>query len=81
MKTITKQQYWDLPLIEMKNFTGIIKWDVNSQTYYQNSLYHRIDGPAVEHSDGQASYWINGIKTTKEGQELYYSLLKLKGLL
>jgi len=49
--------------------------------YYQNGKAHRIDGPAVIWSDGHIGYWINGERVSKKAQELYHSLMKLKGLL
>lgn len=48
--------------------------------YLQDGKLHRIDGPAFEYPDGYIEYWIYGIRTTKEGQELYHSLMKLKRL-
>jgi len=51
------------------------------ELYYQNGKAHRIDGPAVIHPDGYVQYWINGEQISKEAQELYYVLYKLKGLL
>jgi len=49
--------------------------------YYQNDELHRLDGPADIHPDGSCEYYIHNIKTSKEGLELYVSLLKLKSLI
>ena len=49
--------------------------------YWINGKLHRIDGPAVIHSNGHIGYWINGERVSKEAQELYHSLMKLKGLI
>ena len=35
------------------NEYGIIKW-------YQNGKLHRLDGPAIEYTNGDVEYWING---------------------
>jgi len=78
MKEITNNEFWDLTDEERKKFTGIVNY--GSQSYYQNGKLHRIDGPAFEYPDGYIEYWIYGIRTTKEGQELYHSLMKLKRL-
>jgi len=52
-----------------------------TQHYYQNGKRHRIDGPSIINPNGHIGYFIHGIQTTKEGMELYVSLMKLKGLL
>jgi len=54
-------------------------WNSGTKFYYQNGKLHRIDGPARIWPDG-VEYYINGVETTKEGQELYHSLIKLKSL-
>ena len=81
MKTITQGDFWELlSAKEQKNFTGIVDWGNGLQLYYQNGKAHRIDGPAYIGPNGQVSYWIDGERVSKEAQELYYSLMKLKGL-
>jgi len=49
--------------------------------YVKGDNLHRIDGPALILWNGKEKYFIEGIETTKEAQELYHSLMKLKGLL
>jgi len=51
-----------------------------TQQYRINGKLHRIDGPAFIWPDGDVEYWINDEQVSKEAQELYYFLLKLKGL-
>jgi len=80
MKEITEEEFMDLTLEENFNFTGIVNWNDGAQIYYQNGKRHRMDGPAAVWSDGQVSYWINGKRVSREAQELYHSLMKLKGL-
>jgi len=55
-------------------------WNNGIQYYMQHDKLHRIDGPAIIGTSKSPQYYINGIQTTKEGMELYVSLLKLKGL-
>ena len=81
MKEITYEEFRGLSLEEQGNFTGIIKYHGGSRCYYYNDMWHRIDGPAIIEPDGDVEYWIHGTKTTKEGQELYHSLMRLKGLI
>jgi len=49
--------------------------------YLQDGKLHRIDGPARIWPKNIVQYWIHGKEVTKEAQELYYSLMKLKGLI
>jgi len=65
---------------DRKDFTGSIRYSNKKIKYFLNGLYHRIDGPALIDGDF-VEYWINGEETTKEAQELYHSLMKLKGLI
>ena len=81
MKEITYEQWNKLSYEEANNFSGIVRWREGTQSYYQNGLYHRIDGPTYIGSNGQVSYWIDGERVSKEAQELYYFLMKLKGLI
>jgi hypothetical protein len=37
-----------------------------SKVWYKNNKLHRIDGPAIEWSDGGKRWYINGIKYTEE---------------
>ncbi len=37
---------------------------------------HRLDGPAIEYSDGSKEWWLNGINYSEE--ELHQELIKLK---
>jgi len=80
MKEITEEEWDKLPEEEKNNFTGSVKWKHGSQFYYQNGQLHRIDGPAYIKSNDYKEYWINGKQVSKEGQELYYFLMKFKGL-
>jgi len=82
MKEVTYEEYCKLSYEERKNFTGIIKFDFGLQHYQQNGQLHKTDGPAIIRPDGSVmQYFIYGTQTTKKGQELYHSLMKLKGLL
>jgi len=81
MKIIKGNEFDKLSLKKQNNFTGIVIWGSGSQYYYQNGKLHRIDGPAYVSCSGYVQYWINGIQTSKEAQELYYNLHKLKGLI
>jgi len=81
MKKITGVDWLEFSFKEQKNFTGIVKWHSGRKEFFTNGLFHRIDGPAVIRADRFVEYWINGKLVSREAQELYYSLLKLKGLL
>jgi hypothetical protein len=37
-----------------------MEWSNGYRAWYQNGLRHRLDGPAVEYSDGINEYWIKG---------------------
>jgi len=83
MKRMNELEFCDqLSDKEQRNYTGIIDFNEGSTIYYKNGYVHREDGPAWYFTRTEfKEYWIYGIKTTKEGMELYSSLLKLKGLL
>jgi hypothetical protein len=34
--------------------------------YNEEGKYHRIDGPAIEWSDGYKEWWVNGVRYTEE---------------
>jgi len=38
--------------------TSIIECSNGSRMWYKDGLQHRIDGPAIENSDGKKSLWI-----------------------
>jgi uncharacterized protein YlzI (FlbEa/FlbD family) len=42
------------------DFTGIIEESDGYKEWYQNGFLHRLDGPAIEYSNGTKSYFING---------------------
>jgi hypothetical protein len=52
----------------------------NDKYWHFEGKYHRIDGPAVEFSDGSVEYWCNNKPTTKEALELLQGIMKLKEL-
>jgi len=81
MREIRVYEFYELSDYERHNFTGITKNDIGSLRYYENGRLHRTDGPAIVYPDDYVEYWINGIQTSKEAQEFYYSLMKLKGLI
>jgi len=81
MKEITQKEWYKFLDEKRRELVGIVKWNDGSQIYYQNGKWHRTDGPAIIRFDNSVEYWIHGTKTTKEGQELYYSMMKLKGLI
>lgn len=72
-------EYYKYGLKHRVNGPAVIDKKANYLAYYIHDVLHRIDGPAVICS-GQKQYYINGIKTDKEGQKSYYNMVKLKGL-
>ncbi len=48
MKTIKANSWEDVP----KNYTGIVELPSGTKYWYKDGLWHREDGPAVEHSTG-----------------------------
>ena len=61
METIKLNYWYDLP----ENYTGIIEWNTGIISYYLNGFYHREDGPAVTHPNGNM-YYLNNNHITKE---------------
>ena len=43
----------------IQEYKVIIDEDGN-KLWHQNDKLHRLDGPAVEYSNGNVEYWING---------------------
>ena len=39
---------------------------LDSETWYLNGKLHREDGPAVERSNGDKEWWLNGNKLTEQ---------------
>jgi hypothetical protein len=56
------------------NYTGIIEWSNGDKNWWQNSLPHRIDGPAFEWQRGEAQYWVRGSHLTKEQFNIFQFL-------
>lgn len=63
MKTVTMDEFLRLKEKQGK-FTGIVKMpvadNVTSIRYYKNGSLHRLNGPAVEFSDGHKEWWVKG---------------------
>jgi hypothetical protein len=49
----------------MKN--GLIITEFGTKRYYLNNKYHRVDGPAIEYSDGSKSWYLNGKLHREDG--------------
>ena len=56
MKTIRVKSWLDRP----SNFSGIVIEEDNDKFWYQNGLFHRADGPAIEWSNGTKMWYQNG---------------------
>ncbi len=48
--------------VTVEEFSG----DVTRTIWKVDGERHRLDGPAVEWSDGDKSYWVEGIKLSEE---------------
>jgi len=62
-------------------FTGIVVYHSGNKTWFCNSLIHRIDGPAIEDTDGTKLWYVHGKRVTKLEHKLFCDIMKLKGLL
>jgi len=74
-------EFRKLSIKEQNNFTGVVVYPQGTLFYLVKNKRHRVDGPAVVYTDGSVEYWIDHKKVSKEAQELYHSLMKLKGLI
>jgi len=43
-----------------ENYTGIAEYESGNKYWYKEDLLHRIDGPAIEYSDGRKEWYIDG---------------------
>ena len=62
------------------NFNGIVECVNYSKHWVFEGKYHRLDGPAFEHFNGEKHWFIFGIQYTKEAHDLYVDMMKLKEL-
>ena len=65
------------------NFTGILDWGESKEWWFEGK-WHRLDGPAVEYSDGTKFWYIDNKCincNTNEEFKLLVDIMKLKGLL
>ena len=63
-----KYSYTDkILLITTETDKKIIIDSFETKRYYLNGILHRLDGPAVEHSDGSKYYYLNGILHRADG--------------
>jgi hypothetical protein len=60
IKELSKEQIYELS-------TGLFLQKDGIERYYQNGKLSRLDGPAVEHSNGRKEWWINGIRHRLDG--------------
>lgn len=53
------------------------------ENIYQNDkgYFHREDGPAIEYSDGEKQWWLNGVRYTEEKYKRKIRLKKLRQIL
>ena len=40
---------------------------MGNKRWYKDGMYHREDGPAVEHRDGWKGWWLNGLHHRDDG--------------
>ena len=64
-----KLQQYNIPssIFKYIPFTGMIKGSDESKIWYLNGLYHREDGPAIEHPDGSKYWYLNGKRHRTDG--------------
>jgi hypothetical protein len=58
----------------IKATTGLFVRKNNDKYWYQNGLLHRLDGPAIEFTDGNQEWYINNILHRDGGNLLELSL-------
>jgi hypothetical protein len=58
----------------MKNReNGLIIDRYNTKIYYKDGLFHREDGPAIEHANGHKAWYINGMRHREDGPAIIFS--------
>ena len=53
-------------------FTGKIRGENESLSYYKEGKLHREDGPAIEHLNGKKEWWVNGALHREDGPAVEY---------
>ena len=56
MITIKVNKFNEIP----RGFTGIAECENGTKIWFVNGKRHRLNGPAIEHSDGSKTWCING---------------------
>ena len=56
----------------MENYNRIEK-DKDGTYYYLNGKYHRLDGPAKKHPNGDKEWWQNGKLSRIDGPAIEYA--------
>ena len=54
------------------NGPALIWNDGASKAYYLNNRLHRLDGPAIENSNGIKEWWVNGKRHRLDGPAIIY---------
>ena len=62
-------------------FTGIVVYPNGSKHWVVDGNLHRIDGPAIESSNGTKEWCVDDKEVTELECKLLCDLMKLKGLL
>ena len=63
------------------NYTGMIEYPSGRKDWLKASLYHRLDGPAIEWAViNKKEYWVDGKQYMEEQHALLVDIMKLKGL-
>lgn len=78
MKELTYDQFLDLPYQDRRTYNGIIIHNNGDKCYYVNCLPHRLDGPAMEFSDGVKRWYFMGHAAPVKSQEEFESWLKVR---
>ena len=53
-------------------FTGKIRGENESLSYYKEGKLHREDGPAIEHLNGKKEWWVNEAQHREDGADDEY---------
>lgn len=66
------------------NITGIVIDFYGNKVWYVDGKYHRLDGHAIEYSDGSKEWFIDNKRYTKKQHDIIVpflkDIMKLKGL-
>lgn len=58
---------------QMSDQSEILIDDLGDKYWYTNGLFHRMNGPAVEYTDGTKEWYTHGIPNREHGPAVEYA--------